>query len=220
MSTLDRDDWNRFINFLHHKYNNFCYGGSFKIGQFFYPGLNFSDFQWNLFNPQFKLTDCLLQSKKRFVVIDVEILVIDDNLTYGEIRPISHANLLLFDRDTKEVELFEPGSYIENIEWESGYLEFLRKWISRRPGQWKFIIPRNYCPHQMGPQTREVESSLHPTENFGHCFSWVAMYLEARLINPDVSRDDIIDYLLDMDPDQLWELINRYTDNIKALNDL
>lgn len=108
-----------------------------------------------------------------------------------------HANILFFDNKTKKLERFDPnGSQavarlefpIDNCCKEFG---MHTKLISEPE---RYISPRNLCSKKiMNPQRRQKASNkFHDS-----CATWCMWYIHLRLINPDISREDVLEYALE-----------------------
>lgn len=145
---------------------------------------------YSAYTPEFY--PCLEKPGSRFVAVHVVIGEAEADLV--------HANLLLFDTVTREVELFDPQySDLPAIH------QAVQTWLTTVPGRWDWLRPLDFCSQQV-----EVRSQFHPA-NFGHCASWIFYYLETRLANPTMTRSKVLRQLRRMSPDELWHLINNFT---------
>jgi len=104
-----------------------------------------------------------------------------------------HANTLVIDTLTMQVERFEPNGAVIVGDWFSEWtLDMALRRFFATHGL-RYVPPRQFCP-AMGPQmlqTGEVEA-LHgalPSHLEGLCRLWVLFWADMRISNPDVPRD-------------------------------
>lgn len=119
---------------------------------------------------------------KNLVIISLSLLNI--------IGTASHSNLLIFDPLSLEVERFEPrGDLIINKMSLNNRIDnqviYLLKGILP---EYKYIKPLDYCP-KIGPQ-RVIRDSA------GLCSSFSALYGNLRILNPNVNRKTIVEYMI------------------------
>jgi hypothetical protein len=60
---------------------------------------------------------------------------------------------------------------------------------------YKYVSPLDYCP-MVGPQI--IEAGLSNCKGGGFCAVWSTLYGHLRILNPDVSRQEIIKEMLKM----------------------
>lgn len=87
-----------------------------------------------------------------------------------------HSNLLIFNPQTKEVERYEPlGKISFNKIIDDQVISFLKNFPT-----YKYIKPQDFCP--------EI--------NHGNCSSLSALYGTLRILNPNVDRSLIANYMV------------------------
>lgn len=131
-----------------------------------------------------------------------------------------HANLLLLDNRTKELERFEPhGTKILNIYKENELDKSIEKLFKEKLGITKYYPPEHICPG-IGPQSRQEQEYRKEKQNLkdivdlksGTCVAWTMFYGDLRLRNHDVSRDQVVKMGLDLVHDQP-QALTRYIVN-------
>jgi hypothetical protein len=127
-----------------------------------------------------------LRDKSRFIPIIV-------NLTLG--KEDNHANILVINKHTKQIELFEPhGARTSSSELggvKSAYkkkIKILRKFF------------KEICSYKLINVTDSVkESAFQMTEDpqghSGFCVTWSILYFHYRILNPDVSLSELVRYI-------------------------
>ncbi len=125
-----------------------------------------------------------------------------------------HANMLIVNKNVVpwEFERFEPHGAVEP-NGSSLYLmqdlldEALEQWIVGMFEGMNVVYKRpvDVCP-DVGPQTR----SENDRELNGFCQTWVWFYVEARLNNPNLKGEEILNDLFNADPRDLYEMIQDY----------
>lgn len=106
---------------------------------------------------------------------------------YG--KDSSHANLIIVDRRSKEVELFEPHGLNQLCKNMAATIDsVLQKYIDEHLPGFKYIAPMYYCPAH-GPQTVMIN-------DIGYCAIISALYGHLRILYPFVLRTLIVDNIL------------------------
>ena len=138
----------------------------------------------------------------------------------------THANMLIVNKTGPEwqIERFEPhGQVSASTSYGEGDLladmqeridEDLKKWFQKilNPIKQKFTYrrPVDVCPRR-GPQTRSEEfESLG-----GFCQTWTLFYVDMKLTHPELSSDELLQILFDLDPKELYEMIQDYVQFVK-----
>jgi hypothetical protein len=139
-------------------------------------------------------------------------------------KSFNHANALIFDRKTKRLFRFEPHGGLESSHYDSTGLDIqIVKWLKQNLGsEWKYKSPNTFCP-MVGPQTKEIISyynkkmnatykhSLNDNEGpKGYCSAWSLLFLHYRLMNPSLSEEEIVKYMLSHSSDELADKIREY----------
>lgn len=113
-----------------------------------------------------------------------------------------HAMALLIDMDNRVFELFDP--YGEH------YDPNLYSWIK------EFVDYIN----EFGYNFKYLDNTEYPiqiqiiTDNDNFCVYWSLMYIELRMLNPQLNRQDIIKYLTSFSKPQLLDRIRRYANMV------
>jgi len=118
-----------------------------------------------------------------------------------------HANILLIDHLKKTIERFEPHG--KNTNWENQLdnkfnfkvLQYLNL------EEYKYISPKIYEP-RFGVQAK---SDVYG----GMCFTYIIIYLQLRIMNPDIDRKLIIKYLLSKSKQEMIDIILKYAKYIE-----
>jgi truncated hemoglobin YjbI len=136
---------------------------------------------------------------------------------------MGHANALLLDlrKDPPVVERFEPhGGYetLYNMPQQSGppfskvaIDEAIRKSLKKHIGAHTYLSPQDVCPY-LGPQRKQEPT----TYELGFCQTWVGLYLDARLRNPDLGPDEVITSLLSYSGQQLRDMVQSFSRTIDS----
>lgn len=157
------------------------------------------------------LTSIKFEKKIRFLIIPIGIeLVINNN-------SLSHANYLIFDFDTMEVERFEPhGSYPPvGLNYNSKLLDsnLENKINSVSKLNFKYISPNKYLP-KIGFQVKEISElkSDYIGDPNGFCALWCIWWADVRVSNPNIPREKLVKMLMK-------ELINENYSFKKLIRD-
>ncbi len=141
-----------------------------------------------------KILSCI-SSSKRFVYFSLII------------RPINHINIIVIDLYKKTIERFEPqGHNLLIDELDDSKLDFIvkNKFIKEIGLQdYTYIPPAELSP-KFGPQ---IKADVYD----GMCVSYVMLYLQLRLMNPDLIQKQLVQYLNSKPASELKKLILRYT---------
>lgn len=130
-----------------------------------------------------EINKCL--HKARFIPISLQIIVPNVG---------THANMIIFDSKKKTIELFEPHgnrdelSSLEGI--SRGYYKVNRnihRFFCIKFPDYEYISPETYLPPY------GLQSKLDIYE--GMCVTWCILYLHYRILNPNISRKEIVNYL-------------------------
>jgi ankyrin repeat protein len=175
-----------------------------------YKKLFFSD----NFHQNFK--KCLNNKNIRFIIIPLGI----------EIEKGSHANYLIFDKKTYELERFEPyGSGTPyKFNYNNKLLDNLLSFkFSEIDNNIKYINPDKYLP-KIGFQYFDIYESKTSKigDPAGFCALWSIWYTDMRMKYPDVNRKSLVNKLLKeikMKGISFKNLIRNYSHDIIELRD-
>jgi len=143
-------------------------------------------------------------NNKRFIYIDLNI--------FYESNQIGHANLLIIDNLKKTIERFEPQNKLITIS-DKIYNNSFDKKFSKKTLEninlydYKYISPIDYIP-DIGIQEKADAYE-------GMCATFCIIYLQLRLMNPDIDRKLIIKYLLSKSKEEIINIILRYAKYIE-----
>lgn len=136
-------------------------------------------------------------------IIPVSITIFIDDEYYS-----AHANMLIFDIEKRTIERFEPhGEFIiEGIDVVDNELRSFASEIGYR-----YIPTLDFCPIN-GPQYAEVymrERGIQPPTG-GFCAAFSLLYMHLRILHPDLSREHIINLIMEGGYERTYERILRY----------
>jgi len=122
-------------------------------------------------------------SGKRFSILGITIRGSDGGL---------HANYLLYDAKANEIERFEPHGKMSSYTGFSMNKAF--KDLFAKYGI-KYISQFDFCPFY-GPQYFSSNyGDVRSGDPGGFCQAWSTYWISARLANPNVSREKLIEYM-------------------------
>ena len=162
------------------------------------------------------------QSTKELIITSfknskVKNIVIFLSLNYEH---FSHANIIIYSKDTNEIERFDPFGFDPkdkniDIKLSSLFKELL-------PGV-KYIAPKDYM-NSVGFQKVDVNEKLssYIGDPFGYCVAWSIWYADLRLTYPTIQRDKLIKYLVRHFGEQnltYRSVIRNYTKKITDIRD-
>lgn len=179
----------------------------FKSTDFEYSGLSKLTV-----DPTFR-NDLLKCADSRFILMD---LAIQHFMTSDSRTTTSHANMLLYDRTTNTVERFEPDLLhdLTRILQQRRMDRALAQYFNDNLDM-KYVSPMDWCPVSIqGLQEREVKMGNVTGKTVDFCQAWSFWYADLRLSNPEISREQVIDYAvqeLKTRPETLTEYIIAYT---------
>lgn len=149
--------------------------------------------------------------QKRFIIIPLGI----------ELKIGSHANYLLYDKKTNEIERFEPygATSPPNFNYNSTLLDqILETKFSKLVPDIKYIKPNDYLP-KIGFQFLDSaeKKSQKIGDPGGFCALWAIWYVDQRLIYSDVNRKVLVNKMLKeikLRNISFKDLIRNYSKNI------
>lgn len=184
------------------------------------PGVNHYIDYFNDMGKHLTLNECLL-NQREWIIVDLSLLTttITGFIFNKNIEPIEtvvgHANLILINTLTKEIERFEPGGHeevlINNID-----LTIKDILIKQAPQltTYRYYTPTDYSPIY-GPQYMSAYSQIfiydkRNTFTGGWCGWWVLYYYIVRVLHPKLSRNNILQLLNSKTPDELYIIIKQF----------
>lgn len=159
-------------------------------------------------NLEFYLSRILSNNKIRFIFFKLTIIT--------DISETSHANIIIFDKNKKILERFEPYGIINFLETKKldGFIKnniglILKKYYNQKI---IYLSPEKLfmdIGFQIISQDMELSVKKYG-DPAGYCLAWTYWYLELRLINPDINPKKLIKYSMD-------KIINNKIDEPKKL---
>lgn len=122
-----------------------------------------------------------LSDRKRFIVVGLRL--------QSETIVEAHANSLIYDMETRELERFEPNGGAYNIFCSEKLDRAIIAWFDKRIGA--YIPPIDFCP--IGVQALDANEKNNGVKDIGgNCAAWALYFMELRLSNPLLSRKDVL----------------------------
>ena len=142
----------------------------------------------NVNGRKFIRDDILAGSKKKYKLYPI---ICNLKLQEG-----NHANIMLVDLEKKQLELFEPhgskNNTIYGLEEPGDYKHKKRdlsRFFKKIVPDYKFINVTDYAPKG------SFQIGNDPKEHSGYCVTWSLLYFHYRVLNPNVSSKDIVQYM-------------------------
>lgn len=146
----------------------------------------------------------------KYIVMDIFVLF-----------PVGgHSNILLYNKDTYELERFEPHGGLYGKELLD---DKIVKYFSKQLPNMKYIAPYQYM--KLGLQmfdTNEKSYNTNIGDPVGFCLAWSFWYVDMRIQFPSIKRDKLIKYVITQVNDKhlrYRSIIRNYTINITKLRD-
>jgi hypothetical protein len=116
---------------------------------------------------------------------------------------VNHVNMIIIDLFKKTVERFEPfGSLGKDTEKKANHAIAIRLFKVLELTDFKYLSPLDISP-EFGPQQKADAYG-------GMCVTFSMLYLQLRLMNPDIVQKEIVNYLLQKSAKELKNLVLRY----------
>ena len=143
-----------------------------------------------------KIKECM-NSDIRFIYFT--LMLVQKKTNEG----ISHANIIVIDLFKNTVERFEPyGSITEDMDESTNDAIENRLLKILELKKFNYIRPLDISP-KLGPQKKADAYG-------GMCVTFSMLYLQLRLMNPDIDQKELVNYLLKKKKKDLINLILRY----------
>jgi len=142
---------------------------------------------------------------KRFIYIYFGIV--------WEQQPGGHANMILIDTINKTIERYEPHGHSLNFDKKKLILNGIDKKFNKKLLSYLGLKEYTYIsPVDMSPK---IGVQLKADAYNGMCVTYSMIYLQLRLMNPDVDQTEIIKYLLKKPKNEIYDIILRYAKYIE-----
>ena len=165
-----------------------------KVKQFIETSLEWSEKQ-----QQFLIPIGLWQSIKSCLAKGSKFIVMP--LGFSCINGSAHANFLVYNSETKELERFDPYGSVKSLclkppDFAKKLGELFNKYVKKDMVK-KVFDPLSYCPNisfQFIEEGEIVEKK--PSDPKGFCLAWSAWYADTRLSNSNKSREQVVNMSL------------------------
>jgi hypothetical protein len=146
--------------------------------------VEFPNGYWDMFKTHVNDPSC------RFIISSVTLFI--------KGHRASHANALIYDKTTNEIERFDPLTlnlnddyHIEDFdkEYKTTVAHNVPSIFSKMP---KYYEPLKYCPKKRILQSMEAKD-IPGIDVSGNCAVWTWWYINVRLANPSVKRKDVVE---------------------------
>jgi ankyrin repeat protein len=159
---------------------------------------------------------CMNNKNKRYVIVPLGI----------EIKEGSHANYLIYDKITKEIERFEPhgSSTPPGFNYNTNLLDkLLESRIKEIDPDLIYISPSQYLP-KIGFQLLDISESKRKRigDPGGFCALWAIWYVDMRITYPDIPRKKLVNRLINQIKKQnisFKNMIRTYASDIINIRD-
>lgn len=118
-----------------------------------------------------------------------------------------HLNGLVFDMTDRVLTRYEPDTDFQDAQRTID--DAIKAWLW--PG-WRYTAAFKYCP---GPQALERAMPQYDWEE-GYCVAWSLLLLHYRVLNPDRTDQQLVDYFADKNPSELQKMVRGYASTILA----
>ena len=147
-----------------------------------------SDKIWDVWN------DAMVDPTLRFLVILIKL----------QLPGAGHANVLIYDKSSNELERFDPhgahGTMFGDEELDKILTETWTKHIDesniKMKRKFRFFNPSQYCPRKAYVfQAKESDDIfVSNSDSNGTCAVWRLWYIHVRLSNPNLTRKEVVSY--------------------------
>lgn len=107
-----------------------------------------------------------------------------------------HANVLIYDKSTNEIERFDGlGPDVNPLykvtKFDKTFQKLLKERVDIFPSRVTYLTPLDYCPRMPVFQSKELDE-LPGKDMSGNCAVWRLWYVDVRLANPHLNRKDLV----------------------------
>jgi len=134
--------------------------------------------------------DKCIKNKNRFIPIPL-----NSELPQGSYEIENHANIILIDKQSKNIEIFEPHGYkpkmstlSQSVTKYHNKIKIIKLFFKKLLPEYNLVNVVDYIKDKNSFQSKYDSNS-------GYCVTWSALYCHYRLLNPDVPIPMLIDYL-------------------------
>lgn len=157
---------------------------------------------------------CSNRNDKQFIIIPLGI----------EMREGGHANYLLYDKKSNEIERFEPHGSSPGLSYNSPLLDdILEIRFKEIDNNIKYIRPKLFLP-KIGFQILDTyeRNNKKIGDPGGFCALWTIWYVDMRLTYKNINRADLVKKMIQTIKSQnisFKNLIRNYSKNILEMRD-
>ncbi len=169
------------------------------------------------------------------IIRDENIIIIPIILTFYGLydKPIAHENLLIYRKESKVFEHFEPHGSMFNLGNKNVHLynekiidRLVQKINSKLPEDKKITLINSdlVCPYKYGIQAIEGKYSTNTDLDSGFCLTWTLFFTELALRNPDIPSKTLVNTIIQTtkgkhQPEFLRKTIIGYIHHISEILD-
>jgi len=151
--------------------------------------------------------------------INIRFIVIPTSIVFGS--NIGHANAIIYDKKTNELERFDPAGAIgKNQLFDNKLSNHFSKLIKNV----KYIRPSDFM--KVGIQNLDITEKYMGDSNIGDpigfCVAWSFWYADMRMRYPEIKRDKLVKYVISQinTKDLRYRtVIRNYASNITKIRD-
>ena len=135
------------------------------------------------------LKRCSQRKDVRFIVAPLYMYTSSSN---------AHYNYLVYDTHTEALERFEPHGGVSIGRYKTDKMDkaIVQSWGSLVPIR-EYYLPMSYCPRDAF-QVYQAAEDKKTQGDAGFCAAWATWYADLRLGNPDVPREELVMYSLEV----------------------
>jgi len=156
------------------------------------------------YNIKDEIIKCSLTNRYNYIYLNIEWL----NMGF------SHANIIVIDNINKTIERFEPhgkkNGYDKNGLWQKN---LDNKFTNTKILKYLNLEDYEYISPEIFEPTIGIQAKIDIYE--GMCFTYCIIYLQLRIMNPDLNRKLIIKYLMTKSKKEMIDIILKYAKYIE-----
>lgn len=128
-----------------------------------------------------------IENEKRYIIIPLVI----------ELKGILHSNYLLYDKENKELERFEPHGSETNFKYDDKKMdrEINEEFKRRIKEEIKYFSPSLYIPKISFQILESNEYNIY-SSYIGMCMMWSLWYIKMRITHTNINRKKLIKYII------------------------
>lgn len=139
---------------------------------------------------------------KKCMDADIRFIYFTFIISYKDIE-LTHVNMIVIDLFKNTLERFEPYGFINKHEETKVNNAIKNRLLNLLELEnFKYLNPLDISP-KIGPQKKADAYN-------GMCATYTMLYLQLRLMNPDIIQKQLVNYLVKMNKTKLINLVLRY----------